>query len=197
MKFRTLLGSVIGLEISLLGTTAHASYVVEAEAMGTERSAIAAGAEFDFVVRDFGMEPKDAIRITLKNLASASNLRGNLLLWSFQEAPGPAAVDEAEGAAASVELVEIAAPLRPGSAEDYSHYDVTTDIAWEGSASAEAGPAGGEQYPLVTGTGELLPASGQATPPIDSNEIFWILRPTEFTSFSQLTAARFGFDHSQ
>jgi hypothetical protein len=38
-----------------------------------------------------------------------------------------------------------------------------------------------------------LAASVKDLPAIDTNAIFWILKPTEFTSFSQMTAARFGF----
>jgi hypothetical protein len=158
MKFQRLLCFLIALEASLVGATAHASYVVEADAMGTDQGATATGADFDFVARDFGMEPRDAIQIALDNLASAANLRGNLLLMSFD----------------LIEQSDAEGPVIASNREDYSYYD---------------------ESPVATG--ELVPEGVSEFAPIDSNAIFWILRPTEFTSFSQLTAARFGFDHSQ
>ena len=143
MKFRTLLGSVLGLEISLLGMAAQASYVVEAEPMGAGPSAIATGAAFDFVARDFGMEPGDAMRITLRNLASASNLRGNLLLWSLAPPPDSTSPDALADAGSPAAALVAAGPVTPGSGEDFSHYDDGDDSIETVSAATEAGAVGG------------------------------------------------------
>ncbi len=168
MKFRRLICLLIGLELSLAGIAVQGSYVVEADGMGIDRGAIATGADFDFVARDFGMEQQDAIQIMLDNLSTATNLRGNLLLWSVET-------------------------------EDYSYYD--DDVAGVGRSGialdADADADIGDKSPLFSATSDTLPTGAQEFPPIDTNAIFWILKPTEFTSFSQLTAARFGFEQSE
>jgi hypothetical protein len=69
------------------------------------------------------------------------------------------------------------------SSEDYSYYD--NDVA------------NGEDYTTFAAKSAPLPEGIQSFPSIDTNAIFWMLGPTRFTSFSQLTAARFGFYHSQ
>ncbi len=166
MKFRRLICLLIGLELSLAVIAVQGSYVVEADGMGIDRGAIATGADFDFVARDFGMEQQDAIQIALDNLSTATNLRGNLLLWSVET-------------------------------EDYSYYD--DDVASVGRSviALDADADIGDKSPLFSATSDTLPTGAQEFPPIDTNAIFWILRPTEFTSFSQLTAARFGFEQSE
>jgi hypothetical protein len=169
MKFRRLLFLAIGLKLSLVGITAHGSYVVEAEGVGINSAAMATGADFDFVAHDFGMESKDAIQITLDNLSSATNLQGNLLLGSFTS----------------------------DSSEDYSYYDNDVVDADQNSNGLIANVANGEDYTTFAASSAPLPAGIQNFPSIDTNAIFWMLGPTRFTSFSQLTAARFGFYHSQ
>jgi hypothetical protein len=164
MKFRRLICLLIGLELSLAGIAVQGSYVVEADGMGIDRGAIATGADFDFVARDFGIEQQEAIQIALDNLRTATNLRGNLLLWSVET-------------------------------EDYSYYD--DDVAGVGRSVIALDADIGDTSPLFSATIDSLPIGAQAFPPIDTNAIFWILRPTEFTSFSQLTAARFGFEQSE
>ena len=119
MKFRRLLFLVIGLELSLAGITAHGSYVVEAEGVVISSGAIATGADFDFVAHDFGMEPKDAIQITLDNLSSATNLHGSLLLWSFEVVGEPSAEGAAHDEVSSAEHTATTGPAgswncRPG-----------------------------------------------------------------------------------
>lgn len=173
MNFRNIIALVIALNSALAGVAAHASYVVEANGFGVTGSAIANGADFDFVTHDFGIEAKDAIQIALTNLRNIPNLRGNLLLWS------PASgVDLSTASTATARIVTT------DSLEDFSYYD-----------DGGAGDATGSNVVsdrAVSSAGSL-PASVQDLPMMDSNAIFWILGPAELTSFSQMTAARFGF----
>ena len=197
MKFRRLLLLVIGLETALAGVTAHGSYVVEADGMGENQGAIATGADFDFVARDFGMEAKDAIQIALDNLGRAANMRGDLLLWSFSRASEPTPQGATDAEILSAEQSGTTGSGTSDNSEDYSYYDEEFTDEAQNSQALIANAVTGDSYPLLTAPGEQVSTGLQSFPPIDSNQIFWILKPTEFTSFSQLTAARFGFDHSQ
>jgi hypothetical protein len=84
------------------------------------------------------------------------------------------------------------------SGEDYSYYDIdAVEDTGEDSAGPRDNIASGTSNTVFTVSSESLPAGIQSFSPVDIDSIFWILGPTEFTSFSQLTAARFGFDHGQ
>ena len=74
---------ITAMSTALAGMVANGSYVVEADGANFSTESIADGADFDFVAQDFGIEATEAIQITLDNLSRATNLRGNLLLWSF------------------------------------------------------------------------------------------------------------------
>ncbi|CAA0079141.1 Uncharacterised protein [Halioglobus japonicus] len=170
MKFRTVLILAAGLKIALAGTTAFGGYVVEADGMSSNAGEMVSSANFEFVAHDFGMESKDAIQMALDNLSGATNLQGNLLSWSLSE--------------------------------DYSHYedagsggeDAGGDQAFGG---LNDGQASGANYITFTETSAATDAGIQDFSPIDINTIFWILGPTDVTSFSQVTAARFGFDQGE
>lgn len=167
MKIHRLFFLAMCLNLTLSGTVAHGSYVVEAEGMGISPGAMAT--DFDFVVHDFGMEPKDAIQITLDNLSSATNLQGDLLLRSFPFVSG----------------------------EDYSYYDNGAADADQNADGLFANIDSGENYPMLAATAALLPEGGEGFSLIDTNAILRMIGPTSFTSFSQLTAARFGFYYNQ
>lgn len=169
MKFRSLLFLAIGLKLSLVGVAAHGSYVVEAEGLGINSGATTTSADFDFVVHDFGVESKDAIQMALDNLSRATNLQGNLL----------------------------SGPFSPDSSEDYSYYDSDAVDAQQNPDGHIASVANDEDYTLFSASNALLPADAQNFSSIDTDAMFWMLRPTRFISFSQLTAARFGFERSQ
>ncbi|MCB1689627.1 MAG: hypothetical protein KDI33_14125 [Halioglobus sp.] len=82
--------------------------------------------------------------------------------------------------------------------EDYSYYDSdAVDDAGQGSTGSLAKITSGTGNSASAVSGEALPAGIHGFSPVDIDTIFWILGPTEFTSFSQLTAARFGFDHGK
>jgi hypothetical protein len=201
---------ITAMSTALAGMAAHGSYVVEADGADMSTEAIAEGADFDFVAQDFGIEATEAIQITLENLRRATNLQGNLLLWSFTAAANPSGdVDDAEqydpssseppdeedglSIAEPTDATALVATVTPGSSEDYSYYDegaagVGQDGNGPGATAVGGGVDGGSASP-----GETLSSSEQHLPAIDTNAIFWILKPAEFTSFSQMTAARFGF----
>jgi hypothetical protein len=170
MTFRKVFIFAAGLHIALGASTAFGGYVVEADGMSASAGAVSSSVNFEFVAHDFGMESKDAIQVALDNLSAATNLQGNLLSWSLSE--------------------------------DYSYYDDAGVGAGEGedeqgfnglsdSFAAEA------NYMTFTETDDALAGGIQGFSPIDINTIFWILGPTDVTSFSQVTAARFGFDHGE
>lgn len=169
MKFRRLISLATGLQLSLVGIATQGSYVIEAEGVGINSGAVATGADFDFVVHDFGMESKDAIQIALDNLSSATNVQGNLLLG----------------------------PFTSDSSEDYSYYDNEIVDAGQNPDGLISIRVNGEDYTAFAAESALLPAGVHSLPSIDTKAIFWTLGPTSFTSFSQLTAARFGFYRSQ
>tara|TARA_R110002049_G_scaffold184840_1_gene353069 strand:- start:148 stop:660 length:513 start_codon:yes stop_codon:yes gene_type:complete len=170
MTFRKVLILAAGLPIALGASTALGGYVVEADGMSASAPAVTASVNFEFVARDFGLEPKDAIQMALDNLSSATNLQGNLLSWSLSE--------------------------------DYSHYDDIGSGAQGGGDEQEFiglsdSLATDTNYMTFAESSDSLAAGIQGFSPIDINTIFWILGPTDVTSFSQVTAARFGFDHGE
>lgn len=189
MNYRKLLPPALTLIASLAAGSAHASYVIEADGMGMSAEAggtIATGADFDFITRDFGIESGAAIQIALTNLSHSTALRGNLLLWPHLVAGHPAAEDAA-APDLSLQLQAVAADATsPDSKEDFSYYD---DGSAKGAQDAQAGAMEGD----AADVGVALPASVQRIPTIGANSMFWILKPAEFESFSQMVAARFGF----
>ena len=211
---------ITAMSTALAGMVANGSYVVEADGANFSTESIADGAGFDFVAQDFGIEATEAIQITLDNLSRATNLRGNLLLWSFTAAGDPSGDDTEEEGISSVEptaeedglsyaepideedglssaeptgATALVAAVTPGSSEDYSYYDEgVAGVGKDGNGPGATDSGGGKDGGAVP-AGEPLAASEQHLPAIDTNAIFWILKPAEFTSFSQMTAARFGF----
>lgn len=211
---------ITAMSTALAGMVANGSYVVEADGANFSTESIADGADFDFVAQDFGIEATEAIQITLDNLSRATNLRGNLLLWSFTAAGDPSGDDTEEEGISSVEptaeedglssveptdeedglssaeptgATALVAAVTPGSSEDYSYYDEgVAGVGKDGNGPGATDSGGGKDGGAVP-AGEPLAASEQHLPAIDTNAIFWILKPAEFTSFSQMTAARFGF----
>ena len=199
---------ITAMSTALAGMVANGSYVVEADGANFSTESIADGAGFDFVAQDFGIEATEAIQITLDNLSRATNLRGNLLLWSFTAAGDPSGDDTEEEGISSVEPTDeedglssaeptgataLVAAVTPGSSEDYSYYDEgVAGVGQDGNGPGATDSGGGKDGGAVP-AGEPLAASEQHLPAIDTNAIFWILKPAEFTSFSQMTAARFGF----
>ncbi|MBK6510354.1 MAG: hypothetical protein IPG06_13475 [Haliea sp.] len=211
---------ITAMSTALAGMVANGSYVVEADGANFSTESIADGADFDFVAQDFGIEATEAIQITLDNLSRATNLRGNLLLWSFTATGDPSGDDTEEEGISSVEptaeedglsyaeptdeedglssaeptgATALVAAVTPGSSEDYSYYDEgVAGVGQDGNGPGATDSGGGKDVGAVP-AGEPLAASEQHLPAIDTNAIFWILKPAEFTSFSQMTAARFGF----
>ena len=211
---------ITAMSTALAGMVANGSYVVEADGANFSTESIADGADFDFVAQDFGIEATEAIQITLDNLSRATNLRGNLLLWSFTATGDPSGDDTEEEGISSVEPTDeedglspaeatdeedglssaeptgataLVAAVTPGSSEDYSYYDAgVAGVGQDGNGPSATDSGGGKDGGAVP-AGEPLAASEQHLPAIDTNAIFWILKPAEFTSFSQMTAARFGF----
>lgn len=198
---------ITAMSTALAGMVANGSYVVEADGANFSTESIADGADFDFVAQDFGIEATEAIQITLDNLSRATNLRGNLLLWSFSAAGDPSGDDTEEGGISSAEPTDedglsyaeptgataLVAAVTPGSSEDYSYYDEgAAGVGQHGNGPGATDSGGGKDGGAVP-AGQPLAASEQHLPAIDTNAIFWILKPAEFTSFSQMTAARFGF----
>ena len=211
---------ITAMSTALAGMVANGSYVVEADGANFSTESIADGADFDFVAQDFGIEATEAIQITLDNLSRATNLRGNLLLWSFTATGDPSGDDTEEEGILSVEptaeedglsyaepideedglssaeptgATALVAAVTPGSSEDYSYYDEgVAGVGQDGNGPGTTDSGGGKDGGAVP-AGEPLAASEQHLPAIDTNAIFWILKPAEFTSFSQMTAARFGF----
>ena len=211
---------ITAMSTALAGMVANGSYVVEADGANFSTESIADGADFDFVAQDFGIEATEAIQITLDNLSRATNLRGNLLLWSFTATGDPSGDDTEEEGISSVEptaeedglsyaeptdeedglssaeptgATALVAAVTPGSSEDYSYYDEgVAGVGQDGNGPGATDSGGGKDGGAVP-AGEPLAASEQHLPAIDTNAIFWILKPAEFTSFSQMTAARFGF----
>lgn len=211
---------ITAMSTALAGMVANGSYVVEADGANFSTESIADGADFDFVAQDFGIEATEAIQITLDNLSRATNLRGNLLLWSFTATGDPSGDDTEEEGISSVEptaeedglsyaepideedglssaeptgATALVAAVTPGSSEDYSYYDEgVAGVGKDGNGPGATDSGGGKDGGAVP-PGEPLAASEQHLPAIDTNAIFWILKPAEFTSFSQMTAARFGF----
>jgi len=196
MIFRWPLLLITSMSTALAGMAAHGSYVVEADGTDISTEAIANGANFDFVAQDFGIEATEAIQITLGNLRRATNLQGNLLRWSFTTTANPSG-DDAEGdelySDEPPDAVAPAAAVSPGSGEDYSYYDEgAAGFGQDGNRPGGTAVGGGEDGASVP-LGEPMPAGELHLPAINTNAIFWILKPAEFTSFSQMTAARFGF----
>jgi hypothetical protein len=195
MKFRRSILLITAMSAALVGVGAYGSYVVEADGANISTEAIATGADFDFVAHDFGIEAAEAIQITLANLSSAANLQGNLLLWSFAATDNPSSDDAVQDAESFVEPPAATALVTAGtggSSEDYSYYDEgAAGTAQDGNGPGAAAVGGQDGGPVSTVV--PLAASVQHLPAIDTNAIFWILKPAEFTSFSQMTAARFGF----
>jgi hypothetical protein len=187
---------ITAMSTALAGMVANGSYVVEADGANFSTESIADGAGFDFVAQDFGIEATEAIQITLDNLSRATNLRGNLLLWSFTATGDPSSDDAGEDGLSYAEPPDAAALVAtatPGSSEDYSYYDEgVAGVGQDGNGPGATDSGGGKDGGAVP-AGEPLAASEQHLPAIDTNAIFWILKPAEFTSFSQMTAARFGF----
>jgi hypothetical protein len=150
--------------------SAHASYVMEADGVSLSAESgdlITAGAKFDIVTRDLGIPPQDAVQIALTNLSKSACLRGNLLLWSHV----PIVSNTNKNTVAA------------GSNEDFSYYDeVISDVSQK-----RKGAEGGDTVK------EALPGSVETLPPLDASAIFWILKPADFESYSQMIAARFGF----
>jgi hypothetical protein len=186
---------ITAMSTALAGMGAHGSYVVEADGANISTEAIGDGADFDFVAQDFGIEATEAIQITLDNLSRATNLHGNLLLWAFTTPAEPLSDDAAQAELSSAEPADatLVATVTPGSSEDYSYYDEgAAGAGQDGNGPGAAAVAGGSDAGSAS-SGEPLAASAQHLPAIDTNAIFWILKPAEFASFSQMTAARFGF----
>jgi hypothetical protein len=220
MTFRWPILLITAMSIALAGMVAHGSYVVEADGANLSTEALAEGAGFDFVAQDFGIEATEAIQITLDNLSRATNLQGNLLLWSFTATGDPSGDDAEEDGISSAEPTDqedglsfvettdqedglsfveptdataLVATVTPGSSEDYSYYDEgAAGVGQDGNGPGATAVGGGIDGESAS-PGETLAASEQHLPAIDTNAIFWILKPAEFTSFSQMTAARFGF----
>ncbi len=139
MRFRRVFCFTIGLEIFLLGVNARGSYVVEAEGAAVNAGSLASGADFDFVAHDFGMEAKDAIRMSLDKLGSAGTLQGNLLSsapgedysdydsdYAPRAATGPAA---STAGGASNALLTTASDSLPEGMQGFSPIDINT-IFW-------------------------------------------------------------------
>lgn len=195
MTFRWPIPLITAMSIALAGVHAHGSYVIEADGANITTGAIGDGAEFDFVAHDFGIEASDAIQITLDNLSRATNVQGNLLLWSFTptaDAASDAAAQDGLSYAEPPAAPGLPGAGTPGGSEDYSYYDEeAAGVGQDGNGPGAA--VGGGKYGASLPSGEPLAAGVQQLPAIDTNAIFWILKPAEFTSFSQMTAARFGF----
>jgi hypothetical protein len=182
MKYRKFIPTAITLTVFFVPAFANASYVIEVEGMGigtVAENAQSTGADFDFVTHDYSIESSDAIQIALTNLSSAVALRGNLLLWSHLAVGHPALE-----ATDTVDISpDIQADTVAGATDDYSYYDESADSAQD--------PSGVDGDTVAAS--EPLPASVQNIPSIDASTTFWVLKPADFESFSQMTAARFGF----
>ena len=206
-----------------MAAPAHAGFVVDASGTGTAGEAISATAEFDFVAYDFdfGLGEQDALQITLTNTSDTTSFRGNLLTSFFFSLAGVGALPITsagfDGIAETVQTttggttvsnVDIApAANKDGTyqlsngpfgianiGEDYSAYDYGIATVGMGLKGFSGAAVGGDNYGIFA-SGSDLSQDGlpKAIPLIDTTAIFWILKPVELTSFSQLTAARFGF----
>ena len=187
---------ITAMSTALAGTVANGSYVVEADGANFGTESIADGAGFDFVAQDFGIEATEAIQITLDNLSRATNLQGNLLLWSFTAAGDPSLDDAGEYGLSSAEPPDTAAlvaTVTPGGGEDYSYYDAgVAGVGQDGNGPGATDSGGGKDGGAVP-SGVDSEAAQHLRQATDTNAIFCILKPAEFTSFSQMTAVRFGF----
>jgi hypothetical protein len=193
MRYRQLILPLIVAILPFASMSAHASYVIEADALSfsaSSENAMSPVVNFDFVTHDFGVEPTDAIQIALTNLTSSVGLRGNLLLWSHVAIGNSALQDTSVFDLPPVTRADIVVADDFG---DFSYYDEgATDIGQDGSGVIGAG-GNGAALGTTAAVIEPLPASVRNLPAIDSGEIFWILKPANFESFSQMIAARFGF----
>lgn len=80
------------------------------------------------------------------------------------------------------------------SGDSYSAYDYGIATVGMGLTGFSGAAVNGDDYGIFA-SGSDLTQDGlpQTVPVIDTSAVFWILRPSEFTSYSQIIAARFGF----
>jgi len=201
----------------------HASVVVTGAGTGTGGDSISATALFELVSYDFGSGPVDAIQLTLTNTSSTTNYRGNLLTGFFWSMSGvdalPTDATGFDGLAptvrtsntASLSNVDIApASNKSGlyllanrgssvwNANDGLNYDAyaygisTVSMQLSGFNGSLTG---GDEYGIAA-PGTTIPDQNglyKALPIIDGTAIFYIAKPEELTSLSQITNAAFGF----
>lgn len=201
MRYRQIVPALIAAMVAVMwqvSISAHASYVMEADGLSLSAESgdlIAAGANFDVVTQDLGIAPQDAVQIALTNLSNSAGLRGNLLLWSHVSFGNIATQDADSDELTSALQAATTNTVAVGSNQDFSHYDdAISDVSqnpngFDGGDTV-AGDVNGSNYSYAI---EALPASVEKLPTLDASAIFWILKPAEFESYSQMIAARFGF----
>ena len=196
MNYRHTTLWLIGLAMSLASILAQASYVLDADGVSLSAESgnvLTMGADFDVVTHDFGTDSGDAIQIALTNLSSSAGLSGNLLLWSHIAAPNAVAADTASDDLAVAGQTGTADVSGTGSNDDFSYYDDGIADERQTSTGVVGYGADADLNGNTVAVIEPLPASVQQLPTLDASAIFWILKPAEFESFSQMIAARFGF----
>jgi hypothetical protein len=155
---------------------------------------MSAGITFDLVNRDVESDSRDAIQTALTNLSNAAGMRGNLLQRPQVQIHGSEG-DDTVMASVSLTSQATSTERQPSFGNiDFSNYDdgigdaSSVPISRNGVVSLEETEPG--RPPVAMG---VLQAGGETFPMLDTSSIFWILKPVEFESYSQMIAARFGF----
>jgi hypothetical protein len=201
MRYRSVVHSlgaaVLAVVIIQVSLAAHASYVMEAEGVSLSADAqdlMRSGVTFELVHRNAENDSREAIQAALTNLSNVAGMRGNLLQGPLVQIPDVA------GENTDLESVSLTLQVTPPERHtsfgniDFSYYDVgigdasSMPTSLDGVVSIEGSELG--RSPVEMG---VLQAGAQTLPMLDTSSIFWILKPVEFESYSQMIAARFGF----
>lgn len=202
---------------------AHSSLLITGSGTGTWGEDISSSALFeigDTITHDFGSGEVAAIRITLTNTSETTSYRGNLLTGFFWSMDRIGALDtNIDGLAASVRTSNTAsishvdiAPAVNGTATDggyqlsngpfgiansgisYSAYAYGLATVGYGLTGFSGSATEGDTYGIAAAGSDLtLDGLKNAFPIIDASATFWIARPDELQSLSQITNSAFVF----
>jgi len=190
---------------------------------GVGGEAISVETEFDFVTHDFGAGAVDAFQITLRNLSPTTSYRSNLLTGFFFSLDGVGALPTSDsgfdGLAATVRTsnttsisnVDIAPAVNNSSTDgtyqlsngpfgisnggvDYSAYQYGIATVGYGLAGLNGAALEGDNYGIAAAGSDLtLDGLPSALPVIDASVVFWMAKPAELLSLSQVTNGRWAF----
>jgi hypothetical protein len=207
----------------LVAGQAHGSLLITSSGTGTGGEEISASALFeigDTITHDFGSGAVPALMITITNTSPTTSYRGNLITGLFWSMSGVGSLNtNIDGLAPTVRTtnttniynVDIAPAVNntptdgsfvlsngpfgtANSGLSYSMYSYGLSTVGYGLTGFSGSATNGDTYGIAApGSNLTLDGLKNAFPIIDTSATFWIAKPAELTSLSQVTNAAFAF----